>query len=245
MPPTDEPVHHPFGDLTAKVLGVFLVTEIFMLSLGGIPPTAGFMGKVYVFGAALEANLVALTIVGVLNSVVSIYYYFLIAHRMFFREPGDETREGPPARDREHDRVGPRRAGFELLGQLDRDARIDLLKGAHYRDRDKAARRGTEVHALGEDLAHVQVLDTHVHAPGEAQHAVGDAPAALHRAQARLDIEGAGVVLVDPGQTGRELPVEAFLADAQVPELGQDAVELVVGGRHPASFVAASPPAHG
>jgi len=41
---------------------------------------------------------------------------------------------------------------LDLLGQLDRDARIDLLKGAHYRDRDKAARRGTEVHGLGERI---------------------------------------------------------------------------------------------
>lgn len=41
---------------------------------------------------------------------------------------------------------------LELIGQLDRDARIDLLKGSPYRDRDAAARRGTEVHALGEKL---------------------------------------------------------------------------------------------
>ena len=51
---------------------------------------------------------------------------------------------------------------LDLIGQLERDARIDLLKGAPYRDRDKAARRGTEVHALAEQLAHgneVQVPD--------------------------------------------------------------------------------------
>lgn len=41
---------------------------------------------------------------------------------------------------------------LELIGQLDRDARVDLLKGAPYRDRDKAARRGTEVHAHAERL---------------------------------------------------------------------------------------------
>lgn len=48
---------------------------------------------------------------------------------------------------------------LELLGQLDIDARIDLLRGAPYRDRDKAARRGTEVHALAERLADGEEVD--------------------------------------------------------------------------------------
>jgi hypothetical protein len=48
---------------------------------------------------------------------------------------------------------------LELLGQLDRDARIDLLKGAHYRDRDRAARRGTEVHTLAERLIRDEEID--------------------------------------------------------------------------------------
>src|SRR5690348_144937 len=48
---------------------------------------------------------------------------------------------------------------LELLGQLERDARIDLLKGAHYRDRDKAARRGTEVHRLAERLIKDEEID--------------------------------------------------------------------------------------
>lgn len=48
---------------------------------------------------------------------------------------------------------------LELLGQLDREACIDLLKGAHYRDRDKAARRGTEVHRLAELLINDEEVD--------------------------------------------------------------------------------------
>jgi NADH-quinone oxidoreductase subunit N len=61
-----------------------------MLSLGGIPPTAGFMGKVYVFGAALEVGLVPLVIVGVLNSVVSIFYYLRVTVAMYMEEPRGE-----------------------------------------------------------------------------------------------------------------------------------------------------------
>ncbi len=64
---------------------------VFMLSLGGIPPTAGFMGKVYVFGAALQADLVALTIVGVLNSVISVFYYLRVTVAMYMEEPQGEV----------------------------------------------------------------------------------------------------------------------------------------------------------
>ena len=66
---------------------------IFMLSLGGIPPTAGFMGKVYVFGVAVNAGLVPLVIVGVLNSVVSIYYYLRVTIAMYMQEPQGEPVE--------------------------------------------------------------------------------------------------------------------------------------------------------
>jgi NADH-quinone oxidoreductase subunit N len=62
----------------------------FMLSLGGIPPTAGFMGKVYVFGTALDAGLVPLVIVGVLNSVVSVFYYLRVTVAMYMEEPQGE-----------------------------------------------------------------------------------------------------------------------------------------------------------
>ncbi len=58
---------------------------IFMLSLGGIPPTAGFMGKVWVFGAAIDAGFVWLAVIGVLNSAVSLYYYFRVVVFMWMK----------------------------------------------------------------------------------------------------------------------------------------------------------------
>jgi len=73
--------------------GLAAAMTVFMLSLGGIPPTAGFMGKVYVFGVAVDAGLVPLVIVGVLNSVVSIYYYLRITVVMYMREPQGEPVE--------------------------------------------------------------------------------------------------------------------------------------------------------
>jgi NADH-quinone oxidoreductase subunit N len=59
---------------------------IFLLSLIGIPMTGGFFAKFYVFSAALQANLVGLTIIGVLNSAVGAYYYLRIIVMMYMRE---------------------------------------------------------------------------------------------------------------------------------------------------------------
>ncbi|HLI14073.1 MAG TPA: NADH-quinone oxidoreductase subunit NuoN [Alphaproteobacteria bacterium] len=67
--------------LLAAVFGVFL------FSLAGIPPLAGFFGKLYVFLAAIEAKLYALAVIGVLTSVVGAYYYVRIVKIMYFDEP--------------------------------------------------------------------------------------------------------------------------------------------------------------
>ncbi len=66
-------------------LGVAMT--IFLLSLTGIPPTAGFVGKLYLFAALINAKLFWLAVVGALNSVVSLYYYVRILRNMFLREP--------------------------------------------------------------------------------------------------------------------------------------------------------------
>ena len=63
-----------------------------LVSLTGIPPTAGFIAKVYVFNAAVQANLVWLAIVGVLNSVVAAYYYLRVVMNMYTAEPASEER---------------------------------------------------------------------------------------------------------------------------------------------------------
>jgi NADH-quinone oxidoreductase subunit N len=67
-----------------------LAMAVFMLSLGGIPPMAGFMGKVYVFSVAVKAGLIPLVIVGVLNSAVSVYYYLRVTVAMYMQEPQGE-----------------------------------------------------------------------------------------------------------------------------------------------------------
>jgi NADH-quinone oxidoreductase subunit N len=61
---------------------------LFMLSLGGIPPTAGFMGKLWLFGAAIDAGYVWLAVIGVLNSAISLYYYLRLVVFMYLKQPG-------------------------------------------------------------------------------------------------------------------------------------------------------------
>ena len=67
------------------LVGVALT--IFLLSLTGVPPTAGFIGKLYLFASLINAHWFWLAIVGVLNSVISLYYYVRIIRNMFLRDP--------------------------------------------------------------------------------------------------------------------------------------------------------------
>jgi len=69
---------------------------VFMLSLGGIPPTAGFMGKLWLFGAAIDAGYFWLAIIGVLNTAVSLYYYIRVVVFMYLRK--ETTGSEPVAR---------------------------------------------------------------------------------------------------------------------------------------------------
>jgi NADH-quinone oxidoreductase subunit N len=66
---------------------------IFMLSLAGIPPTAGFIGKYFIFLGLIEAGRYALAVIATLYVAVSIYYYFRIVKSMFVEEG---EREMPP-----------------------------------------------------------------------------------------------------------------------------------------------------
>jgi NADH-quinone oxidoreductase subunit N len=67
---------------------------LFMLSLTGIPPTGGFMGKFYVFKAAVDTGQFDLAIVGLLSSVIGAFYYLRVVVQMYVRDPGPE---GGPA----------------------------------------------------------------------------------------------------------------------------------------------------
>jgi NADH-quinone oxidoreductase subunit N len=79
------------GGLAAAHPLLALALSVFLLSLIGIPPTAGFVGKFYLFGAAVRSGYVWLAVIGVLNSAIAAYYYLRLIIYMYMREP-----EGAP-----------------------------------------------------------------------------------------------------------------------------------------------------
>ena len=64
---------------------------VFLLSLAGVPPLAGFIGKLYIFLAAMKQELYTLIIVGLVNIVISMYYYLIIVKKMYINEPVDRS----------------------------------------------------------------------------------------------------------------------------------------------------------
>ena len=86
-----------FNGMGWKMPFVGVVMTLFMLSLTGLPPTAGFIGKFYLFAAVIEAGpqYYWLAFVGVLNSVISLYYYFRVVKHMYFVGERSETVEMP------------------------------------------------------------------------------------------------------------------------------------------------------
>jgi NADH-quinone oxidoreductase subunit N len=67
-----------------------LVMSIFLFSLAGIPPAAGFIGKFYLFSGAIQAGYIWLAIIGVLNSAASVFYYLRVMVFMYMKEPTGE-----------------------------------------------------------------------------------------------------------------------------------------------------------
>jgi NADH-quinone oxidoreductase subunit N len=86
-----------FSGLSARNPVAAFAMLLFMLSLGGIPPTAGFMGKFWLFGAAIDAQCYWLAMIGVLNSAISLYYYVRIVVFMYIKRDaaGSEPTTNP------------------------------------------------------------------------------------------------------------------------------------------------------
>lgn len=77
---------------------IALVFSVFLLSLAGIPPTAGFFGKLYVFRAAMDSELYVLAVAGLLNSLIGAYYYLRVIVFLYMREPAPGAAVAVPMR---------------------------------------------------------------------------------------------------------------------------------------------------
>lgn len=81
-----------FGGLYQRRPALAVAMALFMFSLAGVPPTAGFMAKFFVFTAAYEGGLGWLALIGVLTSAVAAYFYLRVIVKMFMQEPVREVR---------------------------------------------------------------------------------------------------------------------------------------------------------
>ncbi len=80
-----------FSGLAYRRPVLALVMAVCMFSMAGIPPTAGFMGKFYLFSAAVKEGFIWLAIFAVINSAISVYYYLRVVVYMYFKEPSGEV----------------------------------------------------------------------------------------------------------------------------------------------------------
>jgi NADH-quinone oxidoreductase subunit N len=85
-----------FAGLARRSPYLSILMMLSLLSLAGVPPLAGFFGKFYLFQAAVGADLVRLAIIGVLNSIVGLYYYLIIVKVMFVDRPERLEEEEEP-----------------------------------------------------------------------------------------------------------------------------------------------------
>jgi NADH-quinone oxidoreductase subunit N len=79
-----------FAGLAARRPALAFAMAVFLLSLAGVPPTAGFVGKLYLFQAAIGAELYGLAVLGILTSVLGAYYYLRVVVYMYMRPPEGE-----------------------------------------------------------------------------------------------------------------------------------------------------------
>jgi NADH-quinone oxidoreductase subunit N len=79
-----------YSGMASKFPLLAALMATFMFSLAGIPPTAGFVGKFYIFSAAVKAGYIGLAVIGVLNSALSVYFYLRVTVMMYMRSPDKE-----------------------------------------------------------------------------------------------------------------------------------------------------------
>ena len=80
-----------YAGLSRRSPALAAMMAVFMLSLVGIPPLAGFMGKYYLFSAAIEQGYIWLVVIAILTSVISLYYYLNVVRQMYFQTSTEES----------------------------------------------------------------------------------------------------------------------------------------------------------
>jgi len=87
-----------YAGLSRRAPGLSLALMVALLSLAGMPPLAGFIGKFYVFASAVNSGLVWLAIVGVLNAIIGLYYYLTILKVVYLHRSERDAEPVPVSR---------------------------------------------------------------------------------------------------------------------------------------------------
>ena len=135
-----------YAGLSLRSPALALVMLVAFLSLAGVPPLGGFIAKVLVFAAAVQADMVWLAVVGVLNAIIGIYYYLIVLKVILplrYRQAGQTGALDTPANGRSRRRYradrlpghlfcplvrsGAKRGGGAFLGQPVRNLDCDII----------------------------------------------------------------------------------------------------------------------
>jgi NADH-quinone oxidoreductase subunit N len=81
-----------YSGLSRRKPWLALAMLVVFLSLAGMPPLAGFMAKIFVFAAAVKVDMVWLAFIGVLNSIVGLYYYLIVLKHVYLFRSDDESK---------------------------------------------------------------------------------------------------------------------------------------------------------
>jgi NADH:ubiquinone oxidoreductase subunit 2 (subunit N) len=84
--------------MSRRAPGLALIMMVAFLSLAGMPPLAGFFGKFLVFLAAVNAGMIGLAVIGVLNSIIGLYYYLTVLKYVYLYRSDDEDKPIPLTR---------------------------------------------------------------------------------------------------------------------------------------------------
>jgi NADH-quinone oxidoreductase subunit N len=87
-----------YAGLSRRAPWLALAMMVAFLSLAGMPPLAGFVAKVFVFAAAVKADYIWLAVIGVLNSIVGLYYYLTVLKVVYLYRSDDEDKPLPISR---------------------------------------------------------------------------------------------------------------------------------------------------
>lgn len=82
---------HDYNSLGYKSPWLAGLLSVFLISLTGLPPTAGFIGKLYLFIALVDSNMIAVAVIALLNTVVSLYYYIRVMKHMYLIKPNENV----------------------------------------------------------------------------------------------------------------------------------------------------------